>query len=665
MSALGRRSLAAGLFVVNHPASPDLPPEAPLAMPVQSLWRRPTAQRQVEGALADHWRGALLVAATIIMTVPAVIGLGADFGADGIEPLEVAILAAFTLLFAWIAFAFTTALAGFLIGDRPVGDASLHPDAPLPELTCRTAILLPTYNEAPQPVMARIQAMIASLRSVGAEDDFDIFVLSDTTKADIRAEEYEHFRRVRQVSANGPRLYYRHRPQNIDRKAGNVGEWVRRFGGAYEHMVVLDADSLMAGETLVRLAAAMERNPAVGLIQTVPVLVNLNTLLARAQQFATRLYGPMLARGLAWWSGAQGNYWGHNAIIRTCAFAEQAGLPSLPGRKPFGGHIMSHDFVEAALLRRAGWEVRMAPHLGGSFEESPPNVAAMITRDRRWCQGNLQHLMVLPGRGLHWISRMHLLRGAASYLTSPLWLLLVLMGLVLSLKPEWAEAPRFASHVSNVHPQHATAIIFAVSMVLLLAPKALALIALAGSPEERRGFGGARRAAAGVAAEMLLSALLAPVLMLNQVRALISIVSGRDSGWNAQVRGDGSLSFAEAARGHVLDTAAGLALGAAALAASLNVFLWLSPMILGLVAAIPLAMVTARQDVGARLREAGLLVIPEESRLPALLERLHALSGAAEAEPETGRGVRLVPPARTTSPSWSEPAAAAWEPSEA
>jgi membrane glycosyltransferase len=123
----------------------------------------------------------------------------------------------------------------------------------------------------------------------------------------------------------------------------------------------------------------------------VPLIVNRTSLFARVQQFASRLYGPMLSEGLAWWSGSEGNYWGHNAIIRTRAFAEQAGLPRLPGRKPFGGEILSHDFVEAALLRRGGWDVRMAPQLYGSFEECPPSLPDLIVRERRWCQGNLQH----------------------------------------------------------------------------------------------------------------------------------------------------------------------------------------------------------------------------------------------------------------------------------
>ena len=174
-----------------------------------------------------------------------------------------------------------------------------------------------------------------------------------------------------------------------------------RFGGAYAQFLILDADSLMTGETLVRLAGAMERHPDVGLIQTLPIITGAATLFARVQQFAGRVYGPLIAHGIAWWHGAEGNYWGHNAMIRTRAFAEQAGLPELAGRKPFGGPIMSHDFVEAALMRRGGWAVHMVPGVRGSYEEVPPTLTDLAVRDRRWCQGNLQHLAVLPTRGLH------------------------------------------------------------------------------------------------------------------------------------------------------------------------------------------------------------------------------------------------------------------------
>ena len=227
---------------------------------------------------------------------------------------------------------------------------------------------------------------------------------------------------------------------------------MKRFGAGYDHMIILDADSLMSGDTIVRLAAAMERHPRVALIQTLPIVVNARTLFARVQQFAGRLYGPLIAAGIAWWHGSEGNYWGHNAIIRVRAFAQDAGLPELRGRKPFGGHILSHDFVEAALMRRAGWAIHMAPTLGGSFEECPPSLLDFAARDRRWCQGNLQHLAVLPAHGLHWVSRLHLLTGIGSYLTAPLWLIFLAFGILISLQAQFVR-PEYFPKGFSLFPQ--------------------------------------------------------------------------------------------------------------------------------------------------------------------------------------------------------------------
>ena len=116
------------------------------------------------------------------------------------------------------------------------------------------------------------------------------------------------------------------RPQNVGKKAGNIADWVQRFGGAYESFIILDADSIMSGGLLVHLQSLMAASPKAGLIQTVPRLVGADTLFARLQQFAVAFYGPVVAAGFAAWYQASGNYWGHNAIVRTRAFADAAGL---------------------------------------------------------------------------------------------------------------------------------------------------------------------------------------------------------------------------------------------------------------------------------------------------------------------------------------------------
>jgi membrane glycosyltransferase len=608
-----------------------LPHPTPIHMPVQSLESMP--ERTAPDIAPDRgFRAMGLIAISLAMTGVATGYLYNALAADTFGVLDLLILSVFTPLFAWTAFSFASAAAGLWATIRGYDPLGVGGGSSAPELSTRTALLAPIYNECPHAVCARLQAIWVSLEGTGARGFFDIFVLSDTTKPTIQAEEQAEIAALRRRLGPQARLFYRHRPNNYDRKAGNMGDWVRSFGGAYDHMVVLDADSLMEGETLVRLAAAMERNPRVGLIQTTPVVVNRHSLFGRTEQFASRLYGAVLARGIDWWSGSHGNYWGHNAIIRVKAFAEQAGLPHLPGRKPFGGHIMSHDFVEAALLRRAGWEVRIAPTLGGSYEESPPTLFDMIVRDRRWCQGNLQHLKVLGARGLSWISRWHLLRGVAAYLTAPLWLALLVMSALLPLKPEWGISDiDVASQMSATagSAPGTIAIIFAISMGFLVAPKLIAYGAMLRSPAERRAFGGAGRAFASMSLEILLSALIAPVLMLNQIWALISILTGHDSGWGAQQREEGRIGLEDAANHHLGDTGVGLILTVASWGDSYQTLLWMTPVILGMVCCIPLAAFTASTALGEAARRAGLLVIPEEVDSPPVVATFNWLTHAA------------------------------------
>ncbi|QUD86407.1 glucans biosynthesis glucosyltransferase MdoH [Phenylobacterium montanum] len=624
MNASVRRPLAFAPLSVCDPIVADLPEAAPIDMPVQSLWESARRRRRMAPGTAQGWRVAALSAITLAMTVPATAVLASGLRVDGLSVLDFALLVVFALLFAWTTFAFVSAAVGLIAVEEEAEDC-LDPAEPVPTLASRTAVLVPVYNEDPRSVFVRLRAIAASIAETGQAHAFALFVLSDTTKAEIRVAEQAAFRRFK-GSGTGVEAYYRHRPENIDRKAGNIADWVRVFGGAYEQMVVLDADSLMSGETLVRLAGAMERNHRLGLIQTLPTLVNLTSLFARAQQFASRLYGPMLARGTAWWSGPQGNYWGHNAILRVKAFADQAGLPHLAGRRPFGGHIMSHDFVEAALMRRAGWEVRMATKLGGSYEESPPTLADLMARDRRWCQGNLQHALVVPARGLHWVSRLHLVRGFCAYLTSPLWLALLVIGAILSVAPKLGAYQAANATAADLnHRSAALTAVFAISMGMVLAPKLMAFGVAMVRRETRVAFGGLRRALMSLLAEIGLSALIAPIMMLSQTRALADIFLGRDSGWSAQTRKEGALSFREATRRHRVDTLFGLVLAAASLSASLATFLWLSPVILGLLSAIPLAVLTSRQDLGLKALRAGLFLIPEERAPPPLIRHVSAL----------------------------------------
>jgi membrane glycosyltransferase len=612
-------------------------------MPTQSLRIVPAASaRPASSPGGIGFRRLLVIGGATALSVAGTYEMYLVLGANGLIPLTVFMLLLFLALFAWIALSFTSALAGFVSLILGGGRRLIERDLALP--TTRTALLMPTYNESPSRVTAGLQAIDESLCGLGAAAAFDIFILSDTVEPEVWLDEEAAFLALRQRTGAHDRIFYRRRAQNTARKSGNIADWVQRFGGAYPQFLILDADSVMTGEILVRLVAAMERHPDVGLIQTLPVITGGTTLFARLQQFAGRVYGPLIAHGIAWWHGAEGNYWGHNALIRTRAFAEQAGLPELRGCKPFGGHILSHDFVEAGLIRRGGWAVHMVPGLAGSYEESPPSLLDLAVRDRRWCQGNLQHVAVLPARGLAWISRLHLLTGIGSYLTAPLWLLFLLTGILIALRARFVPPNYFPGVGKSLFPQWPVIDpvramwMFVGTMALLLAPKLLGAIAVLLHRRERRGCGGGVRLLVSVLIETIISGLIAPMVMLTQSVDVCQILLGRDSGWSTQRRDDGSVSLREVVRRYRRHTVLGLLLGAIAWAVSPYLALWMLPVVLGLALAMPLAALTGKRRAGLALRRLGLLRIPEEVEPPPVLVRAADLARVAE----TGPGVDAV-----------------------
>jgi membrane glycosyltransferase len=623
-----------------------LPAEAPLAMPTQSLRQAPPRfGRFASTPRAMALRRLLVIGGAIVMT-----GFGARemyrvLAVNGATPLAIFMLALFVALFAWIALSFTSAIVGFVSVVAGGGRRLAVPGA-LP--ATRTALLMPTYNESPTRIMAGLEAIDEAIRGLNGSDLFDIFILSDTTNPELWIEEEKAFLDLCRRTGGTGRIFYRHRAKNTARKAGNIAEWVTRFGGAYPQFLILDADSVMRADTLVALVRAMETHPDVGLIQTLPIITGGTTLFARMQQFAGRVYGPVIAHGIAWWHGAEGNYWGHNALIRTIAFAEQAGLPELRGRKPFGGHIMSHDFIEAALMRRGGWAIHMMPGLEGSYEESPPSLMDLAVRDRRWCQGNLQHMAVLSARGLHMISRMHLLTGIGSYITAPLWLLFLLSGVLIALQARFIPPDYFPSTGKALFPQWPVIDpvramwVFIGTMALLLVPKLLGMLTVMLHRDLRRGCGGVLGLAGSLLLETVIAGLMAPVVMLTQSIDVVAILLGRDSGWNAQRRDDGGIPLRDVIRLYRRHTILGVLLGIGAWAVSPYLALWMLPVVLGLALAVPLASMTGRRSLGMGLRRIGLLRIPEEVRPPEVLQRAAALYRQAAAAPVVDSVVTLL-----------------------
>ena len=575
----------------------SVPAQMPLAMPEQDFadGARDFPHRPVN---VDQWARRLLV--VLLALLPASMAaheMRRSIGLDGISLWEGVYLALFIPLFAWIAFGFATSLIGFLLltmgrdaGGRPHRARFATP------LRGRTAVLLPVCNEDFTGVLGRLSIMERSLAQVMGGERFEFFILSDSNPANGEVERRAYLEMRKGFSRP---VHYRRRALNVGRKPGNIAEWVQRFGGGYDYMIVLDADSVMSGQTMARLAADMERHPHVGLIQTVPTIVGASTFFARWQQFASRLFGPISAAGMIWWAGSEGMFWGHNAILRTKAFAQSCGLPELPGRAPFGGHIMSHDMIEAALLRRRGWDVHMVT-ADDSFEEFPPSLPDLATRDRRWCQGNIQHVPLISRiRGLHPVSRFQLLVGASAYCTSPLWLALILVVLGGALAGVWPP--------SAVLPSGG---LLALTAVLLFGPKLLSMLWAMADPARRIGFGGAARMTRGVVADIALSILMAPVSMLTQTINLFGILMGRKSSWNGQTRDRDGMAMTTAIWLFKYHIMLGAALTVIALKAGTSVG-WIMPVVAGLVLAPLLAAVTARKDLGHRAHASGLFQVAE------------------------------------------------------
>ncbi|MCE6953059.1 glucans biosynthesis glucosyltransferase MdoH [Cereibacter sphaeroides] len=486
----------------------------------------------------------LLAAAISLLASAGAFFLFLQFGStDGLDSMDITRSVLILVSTSWLAWGAAHAVLGlFTRARRP---ANVRPNAPI---AAKTVILVPVYNEDPVATFSRIAAMDASLAATPWHALFHFAILSDTRDETIAARERFWFLRLlREREAEG-RIFYRRRPVNKGRKAGNIEDFIQKSGAAYELAVILDADSLMEGETLVEMVRRMEAEPRLGLLQTLPAVTKAKARFGRSMQFSAALHAPIFARGLAMMQGETGPFWGHNAIVRVRAFAESCGLPELSGPPPFGGPVMSHDYVEAALLARSGWTVRFDDDIGGSYEEGPENLVDHAKRDRRWCQGNLQHGRILFAPGLRAWNRFVFVQGIMAYIAPLFWLGFILASIA---------APFFAPPLDYfpvpywpfpVFPSDETwkAIGLAVGIFgLLLLPKLL--IAFEAILTGRAaGFGGAFRVLVSTLAELAFSSIIAPILMAFQTRSVLQVVLGRDGGWPTNNRGDGSLTLAEA-----------------------------------------------------------------------------------------------------------------------
>ena len=583
-----------------------MPAPAPLAMPVQDFAVAPQPRRTLvaENGRIWLWRAAAFLPALMITTA-FIWAQAAALARGGLTWVEHLHLYLSGFAFLWIAISVGTALVGLTAGIFQRPDIRLSRAAP----DLSVALLIPIHNEDPSDVFGNAAALLADLRTRPEAGRFSLFILSDTRDADIAALEWRAFEALRQEQGDVFDIFYRLRARNTDRKTGNIADWVTRWGARYDAMLVLDADSLISAQAVLTLRRELANDPDTGLVQSWPKLIHSTSLFARVQEFATGAHGWLLANGLATWTKGEANYWGHNAIIRTRAFAASAGLPHLGGKTL----IMSHDFVEAAMMRRAGWRVRFVPQIEGSFEQTPNSLIGYVQRDRRWCRGNLQHLHVLGARGLHPLSRFHMLQGAVSYLLAPVWLVL----LAIWATPEMTSptlgiegAPPVAGLIEGFG--NSGGVLLACVLIMLLGPKLLSAISILCSRPKRVAFGGTLSFLGALLVEIAVTFIYAPILMVQQVvSVLFSMLSKRDI-WAPQSRNGAHHGLRALVLFHGIETLLGIAI-AIGIATGAITF-WLLPVGLCLMFAVPLSALSERSVIGARF--GAMRLATAESRTP-------------------------------------------------
>jgi len=652
---LRRRRGRPVLVASREPSAPDGLPPGPDGSPDTRSF---AAQRRSQ----RWWRTSLIrrLVLGVLILLPSIVA--ANFMIDVLPHqgriwIEVVIAIFFAALFGWISIGFWTALFGFLTllirrDSFAITAADHDSQAPL-DATVRVAVIMPICAEPVERVFAGLRATERSLAAHSEAGHFDFFVLSDSADPSTWVHEEEAwFDWCRDVGGFG-RIFYRRRRVRRARKSGNVADFCRRVGSRYRYMIVLDADSVMSGDAMVRLLRMMEARPRAGVIQTVPVAVGQRSMFARAQQFASRVYGPMFAAGLHFWQLGDGQYWGHNAIIRMAPFIEHCSLPRLPGRPPLGGEILSHDFVEAALLGRAGWELWLAYDLPGSYEDTSSSLLEEMQRDRRWCQGNLQHLRLLRMGGLVGAHRALFLNGVLSYVSAVLWFCFLALSTAEAIW-EAVRPPDYFPSGASLFPQWPiwrpdwALALAGVTAAILFLPKVLSIFLLVVRGPGARAFGGIVRLSVSVLLEILMSSLFAPIRMVFHTRFVVTNLLGYTVTWRSSSRGDSETSWREAVRHHGLDTVVGAAWGLGVYWLNPSYFWWLTPIVAALILSVPTSALASRIRLGDRVRRLGLLVTPEERNLPPeLQETARQLAHAADrrslrAPSETDGFIRVV-----------------------
>lgn len=616
-NSLGTAALLTVAGAERASGSKDKTTQPQVQPQVQAPWMKATNRRRV-----------FLPVATVLSTLLATV-LFAHMQPDYDSAwLRYGQLGLFGLLSGWVVTGFLTALMGFYVsifGDRhalSVKQVLGHSLAP----GVRTAIVMPICNEDVTTVFAGLRATCESVATTGHAGNFDVFVLSDSADPALQRAERAAWEALRAslAAAAGQgqpqvEVYYRLRKRRTDRKAGNVADFCRRWGKDYRYMVVLDADSVMSGDCLVNMAKLMEANPRAGIIQTATQAIGHVTLHARTQQFASRVTGRLFTLGMQFWQMGESHYWGHNAIIRVEPFMKHCALAHIPGTGGMSGSIMSHDFVEAALMRRAGYYVWLVADLAGSYEQQPPDLLAELQRDRRWCQGNLQNARLIAEPGIHRVHRCMFGTGAMSYLSAPLWLCFLTLGTTLWM----LDTPQMVQAWDLLPAELIALWMWTLSMLFL--PRILGLVAVF-MRHEQHSFGGAAALLRSALLETGVALLQAPVRMVAHSLFVVAALTGLKLDWKSPPREASVVPWATAVERFAPQTVFVGVLASLVAAVDPRALVWLMPVGLPLLLAIPVTVLTSQTGLGTALKAQGYLLIPEEARSPAVLRRawLHA-----------------------------------------
>jgi len=619
-------------YVASDAGFARRPPEQRLDMPPQPLsTRRSLPERETDG----RWRFLIILACSLTTTILACQAMLSGFSAGGLNPLEWLAVGLFAANFCYLGIAAFTGAAGtvvLLLSPKPPPLSKTPPTK-----GSLTAIIIPIYQEKPAKVVAAAEAMWDSLRDLDAEKGFEVFFISDSMDPALVEIEEAAIQDLLRRRPDEP-FWYRRRRDNAQKKQGNINDFVQRWGGRYDYMLELDADSFVSPETMLELVRRMDARPRTALIQTLPIIVGARTYSARLQQLSLRSHGGLFGAGLSWWSGGAGNFWGHNAIIRLAPFAAHAALPDLPGKEPLGGKILSHDFVEAALLRRAGWRVEIAGDIEGSYEETPPTIVDLAARDRRWAQGNIQQIQVILARGFDWLSRVHIGANLMGYLSGLLWLSFVVVGVLIAANAKFFESETVASVTADPNAGLRLVIIMA---AVLTSPKWLSVILWAFG--KLPGWDRSPRFLVNVVCDLGMTMLLAPIFFMNHAGSILSTLMGVDGGWRPQVRDRNGFAWSDLVRHYVQHMIFGFCLLLASFAISPSFMLQNLPMATVLI----FAPLIARQVSGVARKGSVswlLYATPEDLKQPEIVRRAEMLAARGTTD------VRRLAPQRRNRP---------------